>query len=43
MSKIKLTGSTHTFSCTTSGANNVEISFTFHMGAPNQNITYTEL
>ena len=33
----------HTFKCTTSGANNVEISFTFYMGAPNQDVTYTEL
>ena len=32
----------HTFKCTTSGAN-AEISFTFHMGAPNQDVTYTEL
>ena len=35
-------GNLHTFACTTSGAN-AEISFTFHMGAPNQDITYTEL
>jgi len=32
----------HTFSVTTTGEN-VEISLTFHMGAPNQNLTYEEL
>ena len=36
-------GSTHTFSCTTTGGNNVQICFTFHLGSPNQDITYTKL